>query len=135
MGTWDTGPFENDAAADFANDLDDAQEDAREELVRAALTRAVLTRDYLEGPDGDEAFAAAALVASQCPGGEPVSASYGPDEPLPQLAADLRALAVRALDRVVAEDSELVALWEDSPKGPAWRAGVARVRAVLEAAR
>ncbi|SEN54707.1 DUF4259 domain-containing protein [Actinacidiphila rubida] len=135
MGTWDTGPFENDAAADFANDLDDAPEHAREALVRAALTRAVLTLDYLEGPDGDEAVAAAALLAAQCPGGEPVSPAYGPDEPLPLLAADLRVLAVRALDRVVAEESEPADLWDDSPDGPAWRAGIARLRTVLNAGR
>jgi Domain of unknown function (DUF4259) len=34
MGTWDTGPFDNDTAADFANALDDAEPEAREALIR-----------------------------------------------------------------------------------------------------
>jgi hypothetical protein len=47
------------------------------------------------------------LVAAQLPCGEPVSAEYGPVEPVPPLPAELHRLALRALDRVVAEDSEI----------------------------
>ena len=32
MGTWGTGPFDNDTAADFAGDLDDAPPGERERL-------------------------------------------------------------------------------------------------------
>ncbi|MFV2118501.1 DUF4259 domain-containing protein [Streptomyces sp. Act-28] len=131
MGTWDTGPFENDMAADFAHTLDETAEDERESLVRATLTRAIRTSDCLESPEGAEAVAAAALIAAQCPGGEPISTSYGPDEALPVFADDLRPLAVEALDRVVAETSELAELWDEAPDGPEWRRGVSRIRAVL----
>ncbi|MFE0449682.1 DUF4259 domain-containing protein [Streptomyces sp. NPDC058914] len=34
MGTWDIHPFDNDTAADFANDLDDAEMAEREALIR-----------------------------------------------------------------------------------------------------
>lgn len=131
MGTWDIGPFENDTAADFARTLDETAADERENLVRATLTRAVRTPDHLDGPEGEEAVAAAALVAAQCPGGEPVSTGYGPGEALPAFTAGLRPLAVEALDRVVAETSELADLWDEAPDGPKWRQGISRMRAVL----
>lgn len=40
MGTWDVGPFDNDTAADFCGDLDDAPAEDRLGLVRAALSDA-----------------------------------------------------------------------------------------------
>ncbi|MFJ1756154.1 DUF4259 domain-containing protein [Kitasatospora sp. NPDC088134] len=131
MGTWDIGPFENDMAADFADALDEAAEDEREALVRMTLIRTVQTRDYLESPEGAEAVAAAALIAAQCPGGEPVSTGYSPDEALPIFAIDLRSLAVEALDRVVAAESELADLWDETVDGPKWRQTISRIRAVL----
>ncbi|MDG9703873.1 DUF4259 domain-containing protein [Streptomyces sp. DH37] len=131
MGTWDIGPFENDMAADFAHTLDEAAPDRREGLVRTTLSRTIQARDYLESPEGAEAAAAAAPIAAQCPGGEPISTSYGPKETLPVFADGLRPLAVEALDRVVAEESELAELWDETPGGPRWRQGVSRLRAVL----
>jgi hypothetical protein len=131
MGTWDVGPFDNDEAADFAHTLDETAPDKREELVRATLNRAVQTPDYLEGPQAQEAVGAAALIAAQCPGGEQISTSYGPEEVLPTFAAGLQPLAVEALDRVVAEDSELAELWGDAPNGPKWRQNISLLRAIL----
>ncbi|MEU8653707.1 DUF4259 domain-containing protein [Streptomyces sp. NPDC048737] len=131
MGTWDIGPFENDMAADFACTLDETAHDKRESVMRVTLTRTIHTLDYLESPEGAEAVAAAALIAAQCPGGEPISTSYGPDEALPVFTDDLRPLAVQALDRVVAEASELAELWDETPDGPTWRQSISRIRAVL----
>lgn len=131
MGTWDIGPFGNDMAADFAHTLDETPKDKRESLVRATLNRTIQTRDYLESPEGAEAVAAVALIAAQCPGGEPISASHGPDEVLPIFADDLQPLAVEALDRVVAEASELAELWDETPEGPRWRQIIGGLRAVL----
>ncbi|MGV9249226.1 DUF4259 domain-containing protein [Streptomyces sp. NPDC003710] len=132
MGTWDIGPVENDMAADFAYTLDETAPDKREDLVRATLSRTIRAQDYLESPEGAQAVAAAALIATQCPGGEPISTSYGPDEPLPSFSDDLRPLAAQALDRVVAEKSELAELWDETPSGPKWRQSISRLRAVLE---
>ena len=131
MGTWDIGPFENDAAADFAYTLDETAPDKREDLLRATLAHAIRIQDCLEGPEGDEAVAAAALVAAQYPGGEPVSTTYGPKETLPRFADDLRPLAVEALDRVVAETSELAHLWGETPHAAEWRQSIGHLRAVL----
>ncbi|MFF5298319.1 DUF4259 domain-containing protein [Streptomyces sp. NPDC013161] len=129
MGTWDTGPFDNDTAADWCGDLDDASPEARQGLVRDALARAADTTDCLYANVGDEAVAAAALVAAQSPGGEPAHPHYGPDEPLPDLTG-LRALALQALDRVMTEPSELLELWA-GPDGTPWRAAVSRLRGTL----
>lgn len=131
MGTWGAGPFDNDTAADFAGDLDDMLEQERSAAVRAALEAAVLAKDGLDGGRGDVAVAAAALVAAQCPGGEPTDPIYGPEQPLPDLPAELRPLAVEALSRVIGPDSELPGLWAGSDKAAEWHADVAKLRAVL----
>ncbi|MFB8239145.1 DUF4259 domain-containing protein [Kitasatospora purpeofusca] len=133
MGTWDIGHFDNDTAADFCAGLDKTAAAEREGVVRRVLTLAADTaaEEYLDFDEAVEAVAAAALVASQCPGGEPVTSAYGPDEPLPVFAVDLRPLAVTALDRVVAEESELAELWDEGGDGPAWRRAVQELRDVL----
>ncbi|MFD4761289.1 DUF4259 domain-containing protein [Streptomyces sp. NPDC058439] len=132
MGTWDTGHFDSDSAADFSGAIDDASEPEREAVIRNALTDAI-EAEYLDSDEGAPAVAAAALVASQCPGGEPVTTAYGPDKPLPVLATDLRPLAVKALDAVLGENSELRELWDDAGDKE-WAPGIARLREVLVAA-
>ncbi|MFF2957772.1 DUF4259 domain-containing protein [Streptomyces sp. NPDC057963] len=129
MGTWDIGHFDNDTAADFSGRIDDTPEAGREAVIRNALTLAI-GATYLESDEGGIAVAAAALVASQCPGGEPVTTAYGPDKPLPVLATDLRPLAVKALDAVLGENSELRELWDDAGDKE-WAPGITRLREVL----
>jgi hypothetical protein len=97
MGAWDIGPFDNDTAADFANDLDDAAEHERIPLLRRALDAVIACDAYLDSDFGVEALAAVAIVASDLPGGQEfTSDAYGPDEPIP---ADLYPLAARAQGR------------------------------------
>ena len=130
MGTWGTGPFDNDTAADFAGDLDDASPGEREALVRGVLTRTVrATGDLHEMP---EAVAAAALVAAQCPGGSPVVTVYGPQQPLPAFPEDLRELAARALDRVLADELRLRETWVDPADARQWLASIRAFRDVLD---
>ncbi|MFE3167951.1 DUF4259 domain-containing protein [Streptomyces sp. NPDC059224] len=129
MGTWDVGPFDNDTAADFCGDLDEAAADEREGMIRSALTRVIDTENYIEAPESDVAVAAAALVAAQCPQGPATDSVYGPEEPLPDLAG-LRNLAHQALDRVMTEPSELLELW-DGTQGGVWRAEIHRLQNVL----
>ncbi|MFI0824560.1 DUF4259 domain-containing protein [Streptomyces roseolus] len=131
MGTWDIGPFDNDTAADFSYTVDEAGAGKKADVLRAAFREVTGTGDdYLDADLSVEAVAAAALVAAQCPGGEPVTTSYGPKEPLGALPVGLRAEAVAALDRVLAEPSELLELWEESD-GEEWKAGIRKLRAVL----
>ncbi|MET8542309.1 DUF4259 domain-containing protein [Kitasatospora sp. NPDC004799] len=134
MGTWDIGHFDNDSAADFGGTLDDAAPGEREALLRSALLCAAGSEEFLDSDEAVEAVAAAALVAAQCPGGAAVTSAYGPKEPIPPLAAELRPLAVAALDQVVAGESELAELWDETEDGPAWREGIRVLREVLAAA-
>lgn len=129
MGTWGTGPFDKDTAADFANALDEAEPEAREALIRGVLVRTIDATGYLA--DAEEAVAAAALIAAQCPGGEPVDMSYGPETPMPVFPSDLGALADEALARIVNDQDGLASNWVDSQDWKQWRAILTRLRAVL----
>ncbi|MEU1439284.1 DUF4259 domain-containing protein [Streptomyces sp. NPDC005775] len=129
MGTWDVGSFDNDTAADFCGDLDEAAAGEREGIVRGALTRVIDIVGYLEAPESEVAVAAAALVAGQWPGGKPADPIYGPKELVPALTG-LRDLAREALDRVMTEPSELMELWADAG-GDSWRANVRWLQNVL----
>ncbi|GAA3885077.1 DUF4259 domain-containing protein [Streptomyces sedi] len=134
MGAWDVGPFDNDMAADFVVALDRAPAGARAGKVRAALVTTVENGEYLDSHEACEAVAAAALIVEQLPGATALPGEerpYRPSEPLPDLTG-LRELAVRALDRVVAGDSELRELWDESD-GEEWLADIAALRAALVA--
>lgn len=118
MGTWDDGPFDNDSAADWCGDLHDADPSARAAMIRAALMAAALNTGYLDYDDAASAIAAAAIVASQMPGGEPITSPYAPDFLLAgeslALDDDLPQLAIKALDRVLSDDSEWRSLWGEA---------------------
>ncbi|MFI1188778.1 DUF4259 domain-containing protein [Streptomyces californicus] len=135
MGAWDIGHFDNDTAADFGGRVDDAEAAKKADVLRQVLTAVADTGPEHYVDEGEEAVAAAALVAAQCPGGEPVTTAYGPKDPLPPLPADLRPLAVRALDRLTAPNAEPLDLWEEAGEDQAWLAGIAELRAVLAGAR
>lgn len=129
MGTWGTGPFDNDAAADFADALDDAEPEEREALIRGVLTRTVNATGWLI--EEQEAVAAAALVAAQCPGGDLVDTADGPEEPMPVFSDDLRELADKALARIMSDETGSASNWVDPEDGKQWQAGLNRLRAVL----
>jgi hypothetical protein len=134
MGAWDSGPFDNDDAADFAYSLDSVPEHERVGVIRAALLAAVENDGAYLGLDvGAPAAAAAALIASRMPGGgEFVPSHYGPQALLPDIPPDLAQLAIRAVDRVLADESELQALWaEDMRAARPWHSSMNRLRSVL----
>src|SRR5665647_3313357 len=108
MGAWSHGAFDNDSAADWAGELDDAEPGDRPGLVQEALLAAVEAEDYLDGDDGSIAIAAAAVVAAVTPGGPPLDHNYGPDAATIEglaLGPELVPLALAALHRVFGEDS------------------------------
>ncbi len=118
MGTWDYGPFDNDDAAEWCGHLEEAEPAHRVAMIRDTLSEVLGEDDYLDSYVATPAIAAAAVVASQLPGGEPITSAYAPDFLTSggslDIPADLPALALRALDRVAADDSEWRDLWEDS---------------------
>ncbi len=139
MGTWDVGPFDNDTAADWCGDLHDAAPAQRTSVVRSALTTVLDNGDdYLDSNLADEAIAAAAIVASQLPGGARITSPYAPDFLLEggklEIPDDLPALAVQALDRIVGDDSEWRELWEESDRYTSALAELQQIQAAVQAA-
>jgi hypothetical protein len=133
MGAWGTGTFDNDDAADWAYELEEAIDLSP---VREALAAATDGDGYLERPEGAVAVAAAAVLAATFDGdlrglpddvGEWVDGQPGTSTP-----GDAR-LALDALVRVVSEDSELRELWEDSPDGRKWALGIEQLGQRLQA--
>ena len=131
MGTWGLGPFENDTALDWVWEL----QEGGLEVLAGTLRRAAESdpNEYLEAPDGDEAVAAAAVVAAARAGDEIAV----PDEVAAWLAEhrggidDTFADAARsALDRVVAPNSELRELFEEAGEAD-WISRVTALRAQL----
>ena len=59
-----TGPFENDDALDFLDDLEGSDAEERPAKVLKVLRRVVAAEDYIEAPQMAEAVAAAAVVAA-----------------------------------------------------------------------
>ncbi len=110
--------------------MDEANLEDREDLVRRVLERAANATGYLDAWQGQEAVAAAALIAAQRPDGEPCSI-YGPSDETPDFPAHFRMLAVDALDRVVAGSSELAELWAEAINHRKWCQSIAQLRDVL----
>ncbi|MGC5018152.1 DUF4259 domain-containing protein [Micromonospora sp. DT47] len=135
MGTWAAGPFDNDVAADWCDDLDEASPEERPALVEQALQETVDETAHLDAVPATEAVAAAAVVAAHLPGGPSIESSYAPDFLTSggrlTLPGHLPALALRALDRVLADDSELAELWAESGELDEFLAALAPIRAVL----
>ena len=110
VGTWDKGPFDNDAAADWTGEFGEASEQARLEMLEEALRAAADESNYLDADTAYEAIAAAAVIAARLPGGPAVDSELVIEVELP---AELPDLALRALDRVVDEDSGWRDRWDD----------------------
>jgi hypothetical protein len=118
VGTWDTGAFDNDAAADLLARLGDAAEvEQRTEILREALDVVVANDDYLDYDDAAAGVAAAALVAHARGGLDPSALDTLALDTLVEGPLDipdaLVPLAAAALDRVVTGDSEWRELWAE----------------------
>jgi uncharacterized protein DUF4259 len=117
MGAWGTGPFDNDDAADWCGTFNEIHPDDRAEFLRETLTEVATWDGVLELPDGAAAVAAAAIIVSLMPSGEPITSAYAPDflreGGTVELTPADRRLAVRALDRVVGDKSEWREEWAE----------------------
>ncbi|MFE6891988.1 DUF4259 domain-containing protein [Streptomyces sp. NPDC057694] len=132
MGTWGTGPFDSDLAADFVDELEGLSPQKVIEVLERALQRVTDSGARVDGGDGNQAVAAAALVASTIPGsGIVIDPDDGPREPLPQLPSALRAAAALALQRVLQDGSEMLTGWVDSADAAQWRHEVQRITEAL----
>jgi hypothetical protein len=113
VGAWDIGPFDSDAAADWGGEFGEASDEARLEMLEEALRAAADETDYLDADVAFEAIAAAAVVAARMPGGPAVEAELSLDDEVP---AELPGLALRALERIVDEDSAWRDRWDEQDR-------------------
>ncbi len=140
MGTWAVGPFGNDFAQDWAQDLQESRdlyfiEDTLNNVLQAETT------EYLEAPFGAEALAAVETWSRlQGKGGVKDEDSAAVDAwvadvqvKLSKPRADIADKAARALALVVSEASELRELWEDSEHYDEWLASVTDLQRRLSA--
>ena len=132
MSAWGTGPFENEAAADYAREVVQDGPFALAEALDVALDP---DNDYLEAEEGHRAVAAAEILAAILTGDTSALTDaalrawvQGTD---PTELTHLREHALEALDRVTDPGSELPELWEDSEDADAWRGDIQRLRAAL----
>ncbi|MEV3898263.1 DUF4259 domain-containing protein [Streptomyces anulatus] len=124
MGCWGPGPFDNDMARDVADHLGATDPAEHEVHLRRTLSRPAA--DTVQG--WEEAVAAAAMIAEQCPGGESCSHWWRPPSyrPTPPLPLDLRPLATAAL-AIVYNSPVLADSWFDSRDRDVWRTSLAQL--------
>jgi hypothetical protein len=120
MGTWGTGWFDNDAAADFVGDVEDAKPSARPGLIAARLQAVAEQGGYIEGPEADEGLAAAALVAAASGAGSGVAKKVKVARTLPAPDAVTLTLAESVVTRLSSPtDNEWLELWSEAGEGEA----------------
>ena len=132
MAAWGTGSFENDEAGDWATELEDASDFS---LVIEAFDAALEGEDFLDADTGCVAIAAAEVVATSLgnPGdyeGDAAESIEDFVERVGQPAPDaLRKTALKVLDLVMGDESELSDIWE---VGAGWRASIRDLQARLQ---
>ncbi|GAA2565689.1 MULTISPECIES: DUF4259 domain-containing protein [Streptomyces] len=133
MGTWGTGPFDSDLAADLVDELEGLTPQQVIDVLERAFQRVTDSGERVDGGDGAEAVAVGALVVSTLPDSPIViDPDDSPREPLPELPASLRASARLALDRVLQDGSEMTTGWVDSADADEWRQEVRQIIQALE---
>lgn len=136
MGAWSHEPFGNDTAADWAYGLEDATDLS---YIEAALDTALESGDeYLEADEASEAVAAIEVLAKLLGKGsqsdtytEEVDAwvAAAPAKPQPALLQK----AQQVIDRILAEESELKELWQESDHFEAWQSLLSKLRIAVSA--
>lgn len=134
MGAWGNRSFDNDDAADWLGDLVEGED---LELVRATFARVLEAPDYVEAPEASQAIAAAEVVAAAL--GRPTPAAQEEEDLIgwlvrvkPSADATLAEQAAQVLDRILADNSELRELWEESDEFGVWQTEIVGLRSRLQ---
>ena len=130
MGAWSEDVFGNDSACDWAGEFLDSPKLSG---VIDILTDVVGAKGYLDSDLATEALVGCEIVA-RLKGNFGIRNSYSKDidnwilaNPLVP-GQDLIALASSAIDRILAEESELAELWDEADDGLKWRSSMADLR-------
>lgn len=135
MGTWGSGPFDHDAAADFLDQLQAGPARVVTKVLRQIARTPLGT--YIDVDDGGAAWAACELVALAFGHGSTAALSEAALDHAGRLAPreEQRRLAVDVLSRIGDRaTSELAALWHEGAQGAQFDASLADLRTRLEAA-
>jgi hypothetical protein len=133
MGAWGAGIFDNDDAADWVYELEQAGDDSVLAETLAAVANAGADA-YVEAPDAAAALAAAAVVAAALTGSHDVLVAGGPyaegalrwvEADATRVRSELAPLALSAVRRA-RDKSELRDLWDEAGADE-WLAAVAEV--------
>ena len=134
MGTWQVGPFDNDVAMDFFDEIEETPDEQVLKKLSSVLSAVAERPGRVELHEGHLAVAAAGLVAA----GRSRSAATGNasvDEWLivhrPATDQDSARIALAALDRVGGPDSEWMDLWATTDQRTAVEERLDGLRAVL----
>jgi len=136
VGTWSHEPFGNDTANDWAYDLEN-HKDFRH--VSQAITSVLENGDdYLDADLAVEAIAASEVLAKALGRGTQSDAyTEKVDAWLTSLTVtpppELLLQASHALDRILAPDSELRELWEESDDFQTWESSVKALHSAIGA--
>jgi hypothetical protein len=136
MGTWHVGPFDNDIAMDFFDEVEETPDAEVPPRLREVLVAAVERPGTLELHEGHVAFAAACLVAAgrskaAVTGNPSVDAWLATHRPA--VTAEDQRVALAALDRVTGPDSEWMTLWAASSSESALKERIESLRQILSA--
>lgn len=134
MGTWQIGPFDNDIAMDFFDEIEDTPDEQVSAKLSSVLTAVTERPGRVELDEGHLAVAAAGLVAAGC-SRSAATGNPSVDEWLtvhrPATDSDSARLALAALDRVSGPDSEWMDLWATTDSRDAVRKRLDGLRTVL----
>ncbi|MEV4687406.1 DUF4259 domain-containing protein [Microbacterium sp. LWH3-1.2] len=136
MGAWSAEPFGNDTAADWAWELDEAE---NWDLVLDAFTGVLEEEPATIDADVASIAIAAAEVVAHASGSPTQSDVYTESvtafvKRLPDPPHGIVSVALSALDIAASPQGELAALWSDGGSDD-WTTAIARVRESLSAAR
>jgi hypothetical protein len=136
MGAWSTSSFGNDTACDWAYGLSDCDDLS---LIEDTLENVLeVGSEYLEAPDAEEAIAAVETLAR-------LKGNWGERDAYTEQAdawvervklkpgQALVEKARQVIDRILASDSELMALWEDSDEFDAWKSSIEDLKVRISA--
>ncbi len=122
MGAWGAGNFDNDTACDWAYELEESSDLS---VIENSID-AVFEEEYIDADIGCEALAAIDTVARVI--GKPgTSNSYTETvdkwvaENKVTISKELLDKAVKALDQIAGDDSELFELWSESDELGNWQ--------------
>ncbi|RYY86799.1 MAG: DUF4259 domain-containing protein [Chitinophagaceae bacterium] len=141
MGAWGSNYFENDAAFDYMDDIEETDDpvDMIEDIFSEALQS-----DELDSDTGSAVIVAAAYIDRQLNGTRYTEAGDEEELPIDSFPernpgidlAPFRGNAVNALRKLLEPGSELNGLWaENETDGPAWRQSIEALIARLEGGR